>query len=88
MSRRRQICQTLGSTTCELHRGLSRWLIDHAHISPEYALAHARAKRLGAGFLGGEALGVRGGAQRPAVGLPALNFCEKTIQKTLAIALD
>ena len=42
-----------------------RGQIDDAHVAPEHALAEAGAERLGAGLLGGEALGVGGGARRP-----------------------
>ena len=42
--------------------GWPRGQIDDAHVAPEHAVAQARAERLGAGLLGGEALGVGGGA--------------------------
>ena len=38
--------------------GLPPGEIDHAHVAPENAAPQAGAERFGAGFLGGEALGV------------------------------
>ena len=52
----------------QLQGGAPRRQIHHAHVAPEHALAEAGAERLGAGLLGGEALGVGGGARRPPVG--------------------
>ncbi len=47
--------------------------IDHAHVEPGHALPDAGAERLGAGLLGGEALGVGGGARLASVRLGALD---------------
>ena len=48
----------------------------------------AGAERLGAGFLGGKALGVGGGALGPAVGFAALDLGEDPLGEALAVALE
>src|SRR4029077_12736289 len=56
--------------------------------APEHPLAEAGAQGLGARLLGGEALGVGGGAASAAVGLPPLDVGEHAGEKAVAIALD
>ena len=51
-------------------------------------LLQARAERLGARFLGGEALGVGGGAQLPSLRLPPLDLGEHAPDEALAVALE
>ena len=63
--------------------------IDDAHVAPEHAVAQAGAERLGAGLLGGEALGVGGGALGAAVAiLRALDLGEAARDEALAEALE
>ena len=61
-ARRRDRGEPRGGAAGQTHRRLARGQIDDAHVAPEHAVAQARAQRLGAGLLGGEALGVGGGA--------------------------
>src|SRR2546427_7633660 len=62
--------------------------IHHPHVAPKYAPAEPRAQSLGAGLLGGEALGVGGGAAYPAIGFQPLRLGEHTGEEALAVALD
>ena len=51
-------CKPLERAAGQLHRRLAAGQIDHAEIAPEHAAAEAGAERLGAGLLGGIALGI------------------------------
>src|SRR5262249_32572355 len=72
----------------ELHGGASRGQIDHAHVAPKHSRAQTGAESLGAGFLGGEALGVGLGPSGAAVGLRPLGRGEDASEKALAVPLD
>src|SRR5262249_56184757 len=72
----------------EPHGGASRGQIDYAHVAPKHSRAQTGAESLGAGFLGGEALGVGLGPSGAAVGLRALSRGEDASEKTLAVPLD
>jgi hypothetical protein len=72
----------------ELHGRLARRQVDDTEVAPEDAGGKAGAQSLGAGFLGGETLGI---ARRPvgaAVGLPPLGLGEDPVEKLVAEALD
>ncbi len=58
MTGRRQGLQPAQRAAGELHGRLPARTVDHAHVAPPDAGAHAGAERLGARFLGGETLGV------------------------------
>src|SRR5690606_20273976 len=60
--------------------------IDHSHVAPVDAPAEPGAERLGAGLLGGEALGIGGGALGPALGFGALDGSEAAHDEPLAMA--
>src|SRR5262249_31452786 len=72
----------------QLQGGPSRRQIDHAHVAPEDAGAHACAQRLGAGLLGREALGVGLRLPRPPVCPGALDRGEDPGEKAVAVARD
>src|SRR5262249_28078658 len=72
----------------ELHGGASRGQIDHAHVAPKHSRAQTGAESLGAGLLGGEALGVGLGPSGAAFGLRTLGRGEDASEKTLAVPLD
>src|SRR5947209_15070201 len=71
--RRGDFRQPLGGAAGQPHRRRAARQIDDAHVAPEHAVAQAGAERLGAGLLGGEALGVGGGALGAAVALGLLD---------------
>src|SRR6185437_9837970 len=62
--------------------------VDDAHVAPEDPAAHAGAERLGAGLLGGEALGVAGGPVVLALGAGAFDLGEDAVREALAVALQ
>src|SRR5579862_5063540 len=62
--------------------------IDHPHVAPPYAAAQTRSQSLGAGLLGGKALGVGFDPVTPLFGLGALDRRENAVEKSLAMALD
>src|SRR5665213_288415 len=62
--------------------------IDHAKIPPIDAPAEPGAERLGAGLLGGEALGIAGDSVGARVGTLALDGGKDAFEEALAIALD
>ncbi len=71
--------------------GLARGRVYNADILHIDALIETRAKGLGAGFLGGKALGVSGdmgAARAAALGLLALCFCKTALDKAFAKALE
>src|SRR5580698_924134 len=85
---RRNGGQPLGGAPGERHGRRARAQVHHPHITPEHAAAQAGAQRLGAGLLGGEALGV---AARPvglALGASPLDLGEDAAGKPLAEALE
>src|ERR1700726_2364266 len=71
-----------------MHRRPSRWQIDDAHVAPPHAAAHASAERLGAGFLGGEALGVGLDLLLLALGALAFFLRENAREEALAVTCD
>src|SRR5690606_3099486 len=73
----------------ERHRRRPGPQVDHAHVGPVDAAArHAGAQRLGAGFLGGEALGVAGGAVGLALGAGPFGLGEDAPGEALAEAFE
>src|SRR5580698_9987054 len=72
----------------ELHGRSPRWQVDDAHVAPPHAGADAGAERLGAGFLGGEALGIGLDPVAPPLGARALVRREDAIDEAIAVALD
>ena len=70
------------------HRRLAAGQIDDAHVAPEHAAAQPRAQRLGAGLLGGEALGVGGGAPGAPLRAAPLDVGEAARDEALAEALE
>src|SRR5262249_24736731 len=72
----------------ELHGRPSRRQIDHPHVAPEHARPQPGAERLGAGLLGGKALGVGLEPVGAALGPRPLGGGEDARQEALAVALD
>src|ERR1700680_4431846 len=72
----------------EFHGRPPRRQVDDAHVAPPHAGADAGTERLGAGFLGGEALGI--GLDPAAPPLGARPFCrrEDAVDEAIAVALD
>ncbi len=70
------------------HRRLAGAEVDHPHVAPEDAAMKPGAERLGAGLLGGEALGVGGGAHPPPLRFPPLDVGEDAADEALAVALE
>src|SRR5262249_42605355 len=68
--------------------GATRRQIDHAHVAPEHARAQAGAERLGAGLLGGEALGIGLSALGAPLGLGPLGCGEDAAEEAFAVSLD
>ena len=85
---RQQLRQPRGRAAGQRHGRLAAGQVDHAHVAPEHAVRHAGAQRLGAGLLGGEALGVGGRAPCPALGPGLLDLGEDALDEALAIALQ
>ena len=83
-SRRRHFGQPTGCAAGQPKGRLSRRQVDDADVAPIDAAAKAGAERLGARLLGGEPLGVAGGAVGPAFGLAPLDLGEHAIEKTVA----
>src|SRR5882672_7605504 len=67
---------------------LARRQVDHPEVAPEHAGAKAGAERLGAGFLGGEALGIAGGAAGPRLRLAPLGLGEQALGEAAAETLQ
>src|SRR5271165_2040454 len=80
--------QALGRTAGQPHGRLPRRQVDDPHVAPEDATLEARAERLGAGLLGGEPLGVRGGASGAGVGAAPLDFGEAALDEPLPVTLE
>ncbi len=77
------------STPGQRHGRLAARQVDHAQVAPVDAVpGHPGAQRLGAGLLGGEALGVTGRPGRAAVGFLLLDRCEHPIRETAAEAIE
>src|SRR5580704_2973720 len=72
----------------ELHGRPPRRQVDDAHVAPPHAGADAGAERLGAGFLGGEALGISLDPVAAPFGAGALVRREDAIDEAIAVALD
>ena len=72
----------------ELHRRPSPGKIDDTHIAPENAASQTGTERFGAGFLGGEALGIGFDGIRPPFGFVAFGRREDAAEKPLAVSLD
>ena len=76
MTLRRERVEALSRAAGQRHGRPAGRQVDHAHVAPPHAAANAGAERLGAGLLGGEALGVGLGAVLAALGLGALDVGE------------
>src|SRR4051794_31958580 len=87
-SRRGDLLQPLGGAAREADCRLARRQVGDGHVAPENAVPQSRAERLGAGLLGGEALGVRSGARRTAFGFGLFGFRENAVNEALAITLE
>src|SRR5665213_1869519 len=74
--------------TCQLHGRPPARQVDDAHVAPEHAGAQSGAERLGAGFLGGETLGIGFRDVGPALGLGALGLRKDAAEKTFTVPLD
>ena len=72
----------------KLHGRTSRRQVDDAHVAPEHAGAQTGAECLGAGFLGGETLGVSFDPSGAAFGLCALEWREDAIEEALTVPFD
>src|SRR5580698_4719965 len=72
----------------QLHGRPPRRQVDDAHVAPPHAGTDAGAERLGAGLLGGEALGVGLDPVAPPLGAGALVRREDAIDEAIAMALD
>src|SRR5580704_10197326 len=72
----------------QLHGRPPRRQVDDAHVAPPHPGADAGAERLGAGFLGGEALGVGFYPIAPTFGAGALVRREDAVDEAIAVALD
>src|ERR1051325_2589666 len=69
-------------------RGLVAAHVDHAHVAPDHAAAQARAERLGAGLLGGEALGVARRPRGAALRALLLDLRKDALDEAVAEALE
>ena len=63
------------------HGGLAGGFVHHAHVLPEHAAAETGAERLGTGLLGGEALGIGGGALGALLGFADLDIGEDAVDE-------
>src|SRR5579864_2763873 len=72
----------------EFHGRPARRQVDDAHVAPPHAGAHAGAERLGAGLLGGKALGIGLDPVAPLFGAGALVRREDAVDEAVAVALD
>src|SRR5262245_39417808 len=77
-----------GRAPGESDRRPARCQIDDAHVAPKDTMAKAGTQSLGAGLLGGEALGVGCGAGCAAIRFAALDIGKDTIEKPVAEALE
>ena len=68
----------LRGTAGQHHGRASAGQVDDTHILPEHALGDAGAERLGTGLLGGETLGIGGGAVLAAI--PAIKPGSRGLQ--------
>ena len=85
----RQHClQSYQRPAGEPHGRLPRRQVDDAEVAQEDAVAEARPQRLGAGLLGGEALGIGGGAICATLGESAFGLGEDAMDEAIAMALD
>src|SRR5690606_6463453 len=57
--------EPFGSPARKLHGRLAAGQVNNTHVAPEHAARKPRPERLGAGFLGGEALGIGRSPLRP-----------------------
>src|SRR5262249_33748210 len=85
---RRERLKARERATGELHGRTAGWQIHHAHVAPPDAAAHAGAERLGAGFLGREALGVGLDALPLALAARGLGLRKHALGEAPAVALD
>src|SRR5580704_5681408 len=72
----------------ELHGRPPRRQVDDAHVAPPHAGADAGAERLGAGLLGGEALGIGLDPVAPPFGARPLGRRENAVDEAIAVTLD
>ena len=81
--------KAFSSPAAERESRLTRRQVDDAHMLPVHAATrNTCAQRLGAGFLGGEALGVGRCALLAAVGGLALDFGEDAMREAVAEPLQ
>jgi hypothetical protein len=80
--------QTLSCPPGQDHGRLAGSLVHYPQVTPEDAPVEAGAKRFGAGFLCGIALGVGSRPLGAAVGLLALDLGEDAPGESFAIALE
>src|SRR5919199_6473575 len=85
---RRDAPELLQRAAFEHQRGPARRQVHDAHVAEEDAAAEARAERLGAGLLRGEALGVGRGPRGPRLGLAPFRLREDPVREALAVALE
>src|SRR5262245_14294364 len=88
MAGRNHAAKVLTRGTLKHHRRSSGGLVHHPEIAPIDVLAKPGAERLGAGLLGGEALGVGRRPGGAAVGFPPLDLGIDALRETLAEALQ
>src|SRR5262245_19071707 len=85
---RRDLLQPAQRAAGQPHGGPARRKVNDAHVAPEYAAAEAGAQRLGAGLLGGEALGIGFHPVGPPLGARPFGLGEDAGEEALAVALD
>ena len=88
MAGRRHAFEMTSGAPVQHYRRPPRRLVDHAHVAPVGALAKTGAQRLGAGFLGGEALGIGGRALGASLRFALLNLGEHALNEALTEAFE
>src|SRR5437868_7447297 len=92
MALRRQGLKPGQRPAAQVHGRTAARQVHHPHIAPPDATPDSRAKRLGAGLLGGESLGVGRDYHLLILGatpgLGALGFREDALEEPITMALD
>src|SRR5208282_2830437 len=83
-SRRQDRSQSLCGAAGQAHGRLAGRKIDHPHVAPEHPAPEPGPQGLGAGLLGGESLGVGGGAPGPPLGAALLGLGEAAGDEALS----